>query len=250
MSLRSKVWESGLSEIRGWLDRRRRKKAFVDKNLDPVLKSADELTGRLLTFAKDDFRSIRYTTSSLEQLDNDDFNSLLYYLVRFWACLEIFQQESLSISLGSDKRSDQFQSFVNCLYSRQNRIVSRIAQRAAAELMIYDQVEHGVLSTMSYIKFIELIERDKRAQRWISPVVTFLNRTNHTSVRQRIFKYGIVVHAMVDILDPYHRITSDRPSYPTRLSRRTWRDLKYRIFDVYLGFVPNSRRKKYLGTRP
>lgn len=200
--------------------------------------------------AIDDFRSIRYTAASLERLENDDFNSLLYYLVRFWACLEIFQQESLSISLGSDKRSDQFQRFVACLYSRQNRIVSRIAQKAAAELILHDQAGKGTLSIMPYIEFVELIESDYNAQRWISPVVAFLNRTNHTSVRQRILKYGVVVHAMVDIFDPYHRITSDRPSYPKRLSRKTWRDLKYRIFGLYLGFVSNSKRKKYLGTRP
>ncbi len=67
----------------------------------------------------------------------------------------------------------------------------------------------------------------------------------HTSDRQRLLRYGIVIHAMIDTLDPQHQVSRDRPSYPYKLSRKSWRDLRYRVFGVYLKFVQGSQ--KYLG---
>jgi hypothetical protein len=57
--------------------------------------------------------------------------------------------------------------------------------------------------------------------------------------------YGIVVHALVDTLDPKHALSRERPSYPRKLSRKTWRDLRYRIFARYLTVVDDS--SKYIG---
>ena len=64
----------------------------------------------------------------------------------------------------------------------------------------------------------------------------------HTADRQRLLRYGIVIHAMVDTLDPDHDITRDRPSYPHKLSKKSRRDLKYRVFHVYLKFVDKHRK--------
>jgi len=54
-----------------------------------------------------------------------------------------------------------------------------------------------------------------------------------------------VIHALIDSLDPHHSVTRERPSWPDKLSVRSWRDLDYRVFGVYLKFVSN--RRKYLG---
>ena len=66
-----------------------------------------------------------------------------------------------------------------------------------------------------------------------------------TDPRQRVLLYGTVVHAMIDMLDAKHDVTRDRPSYPNKLSRKSWRDLRYRVFGQYLKQVPH--KEKYLG---
>jgi hypothetical protein len=77
------------------------------------------------------------------------------------------------------------------------------------------------------------------------PLATFLSRTEHTTERQRLLQYGIVVHAMIDLLDPTHSITRARPSMPNKLTTKSWRALNYRVFGVYLTFVKD--RQKYIG---
>ena len=235
------------SEVSGRLHRRRTKKRFVDESLDPVLKAADEFAGKLVSLAKDDFRSIRRVPTVGSAMTNDDFNLLLFALVKFWATIDIFRQERLTLTIGTDDRTGYFQDFLRCLESRKTRIVSRMAQLAVAELMQTERAGHRHRPTLPYIEFINLIEEDEIAQRWANPVFQMLSRTRHTSVRQRILKYGIVVHAMIDTLDPDHIVTSNRPCYPTKLSRKSWRDLKYRIFGLYLSFVDDP--DKYLGER-
>jgi hypothetical protein len=48
-----------------------------------------------------------------------------------------------------------------------------------------------------------------------------------------------------DTLDSSHETTSDRPSYPNKLSKASRRDLTFRVFDQYLPFVENV--SKYTG---
>jgi hypothetical protein len=67
-------------------------------------------------------------------------------------------------------------------------------------------------------------------------------KTLYTSERQRLLQYGVVIQALIDSLDPEHVVTSDRPSYPDKLTMRTLRDLGYRVFKVYLTFVADKQK--------
>ena len=156
----------------------------------------------------------------------------------------MFRQEGLSISVVADARGRRFQSFMDCIESRRVRIVDRISQRAVAELMLAGG--NGSREMSSFIEFVQRIETDPEAQRWVEPLIRVLSRTLHTSVRQRLLQYGVVVHAMIDTLDPAHQVTRSRPSYPNKLSKRSRQDLKYRVFGVYLNFIPEPG--KYLGS--
>ena len=82
------------------------------------------------------------------------------------------------------------------------------------------------------------------ARRWMAPMAAVLENTANAANRQQLLQYGIVIHAMIDTLDPKHTVTSLRPSYPIKLSGRTRNGLKYRVFGVYLRFVAD--RNKYL----
>ena len=72
-----------------------------------------------------------------------------------------------------------------------------------------------------------------------------LKKAVHTTGRQQLLQYGVVVHAMIDTLDSNHSVTRDRPAIPNKLSKQTWRDLRYRVFGIYLTFVAGP--EKYIG---
>jgi len=99
--------------------------------------------------------------------------------------------------------------------------------------------------TKTFIEFVDAFEIDAATRRWIMPIALFLSRTEHTTERQQLLQYGVVVHALIDTLDPDHLVTRERPSMPNKLSKRSWTGLNYRVFGVYLKFVKN--RQKYLG---
>jgi hypothetical protein len=229
-------------EIRRRQDKTQTAGKFVDEHLDPLLKAADELVGKLHSLATSDFKAICRRDLSLRPLTNNDFGSLLYLFSRFWARIEIVRQEGLSVAISKDSRGAKLQSFFACLESRKIRIVDRISQRAIAELLVKPAPDY--LRHIGYIEFVKALETDENARRWMAPLVAVLDNTANTASRQRLLQYGVVIHAMIDTLDPKHTVTSLRPSYPIKLSERTRNGLKYRVFGVYLRFVTDTR--KYL----
>jgi hypothetical protein len=183
---------------------------------------------------------------NLNPITENDFGGLLYLFSRFWARIEIIRQEGLSVAIAKDQRGAMLQSFLACLESRKVRIADRISQRAIGELLIKPSPEH--LRTIGYVEFVRALETNEDTRRWIEPLAAMLSRTHHTSDRQQLLQYGIVVHALIDTLDPTHVVTNKRPSYPSKLTERTRKALRYRVFGVYLKFVAD--KEKYLsGTR-
>lgn len=231
-------------EIRRYSDDSQSVKHFVDEHLDPLLKIADELVGKLRSLADEDFKTLRHVEICMDRVENDDFSSLAFLIAKLWANIEILRHESLFVSIVKDERGRHLQNFIDCMESRGVRIVNRISQRAIGELML-TRHKNGSMETVPFIEFIHMMETNDDAKRWLLPLVQALSRMNHTSSRQRLLQYGVVVHAMIDTLDPKHEVTRDRPSYPNKLSKKSWSDLKYRVFGRYLKFV--SAPVKYLG---
>jgi len=225
--------------------RRRRDKTqsvtkFVDERLDPLLKAADELVGKLHSLATEDFKTLAGRKLGLTPIADNDFGSLLYLFGRFWARIEIIRQEGLSVAVSKDRRGAMLQGFLACLESRRVRIVDRISQRAVGELLIRPASDYG--RTTGYVEFVRALETSEDIRRWIEPLATVFRRTQHTSDRQQLLQYGVVVHALIDTLDPTHAVTSKRPSYPNKLTERTRKELKYRVFRVYLKFVTDQEK--------
>lgn len=216
--------------------------SFVNQHLDPLLKSADELVGKLHSLAKQDFGPITGISIDLSEINSTDFGSLLYLIGRFWARIEIIRLEGLSVSMSKDKRGAKLQSFLACLESEKVRLVDRISQKAIGEILIRPAPDY--LRNVGYLEFISMIEGKPEIRRWISPLSSFLQRLEHTANRQTMLQYAVVVHALIDTLDPDHYVTGNRPSLPGKLSEKTKKGLRYRVFKVYLPFVPN--RQKYL----
>ena len=88
-------------------------------------------------------------------------------------------------------------------------------------------------------------ESDAYMKRWAKPLIDTLSRAKDSEIRQRILQYGIIIHALIDTIDHKHIISKDRPATPNKLNAKSWKDLNYRVFGVYLPFVKNKH--KYIG---
>ena len=232
-----KALEIAHNEYKTWKTRRFEDARSVDASLEPLLRAADELVGKLRSLAEQDFVSIR--DANPNGLDDTDFASVVYLFVQFWSEVEIVRFRGLSTAVARSNRGKQTQAFLTCLESRRVRLIDRISQRALGEAAL----SNG--RTMNFVEFIKSYDGDEYMKRWLKPLVEVLGNTRQTESRQSVMQYAVVVHALIDTLDKKHIVTRDRPAAPNKLNSKSWKDLNYRVFGVYLTFVKD--RQKYIG---
>lgn len=215
---------------------------FVQQHLDPLLKATDELFSKLRSLATEDFRPLHHARADRDCLRNHDLGSLAYLFGIFWARIERIRHDGMSVQMAETKRGKQLKAFLDCLESGRVRIVNRVQQRAIGECLLDDKNQ-----PRTFIAFVAAFEDENGvSRRWLAPLLTVITRTLHTTERQELLRYTTVLHAMIDTLDPKHHITGgSRPAIHQRLTKRTWNDLKHRIFKVYLPIVADV--PKYIG---
>ncbi len=232
-----KLLDIGYQEYRTWTTRQTEDTKTVDERLEPLLRAADELVGKLRSLAEQDFIPIRDT--DIGSMTDTAFSSVVYLFVQFWSEIEILRLRGLSAAVAKSARVKHTQAFLTCLESRRVRLIDRISQRALGEAALADG------RTMNFVAFIKSYETDAYMKRWLAPLLHVLSETRQSAPRQKILQYAAVVHSLIDTLDKDHAVTSDRPATPNKLNAKSWKDLNYRVFGVYLAFVVN--RDKYIG---
>lgn len=232
-----KLFELLYKEVTEWWKARSLDARGVTSSLEPLVKSADELVGKLRSLAEQDFIPIRKRPGV--GLSETDFASLVFLFVQFWSWVEIFRIQSFDSALGGSTRGKKVARFLDCLESRRVRIVDRASQRAVGESAIVAG------RPANFVQLVRLYDEDPYAQRWLDPLIVFLTKLDGNSERQRLLQYQVVLHAMIDTLDRKHIVTKNRPGVQNKLSKNSLRALEYRVFGVYLTFV--KRRDKYLG---
>ncbi len=205
----------------------------VDAHLDPILKAADELVGKIRSLAVSDFRELSALRSEKERLETEVLG-VVFLFSQLWARFAILRRESLYVALADDSRGRQLQEFIRTLEATRVRIVSRELQRAIGDFLI---VEREKPRAMMISEFYRAYDSDALLRKWLAPLFILLKSTHHTSVRQRLLGYGVVVLSLMETLDPQHRVTRERQGWGNKLSKRTRRELKYRVFENYLTFV-------------
>src|SRR5205085_12549461 len=115
--------------------------------------------------------------------------------------VEVIRRDGITISMSRDKRGKQLQAFLDCLESRRIRIIPRVLQRAIGEVLL----SRGVAA--SFMNFVADFENDPLLRRWLMPLVEFLSKTTNTSERQRLLQHTVIMHALIDTLDPNHSVT-------------------------------------------
>lgn len=234
-----KLYEAAYDAFKGWRQVKKANEQFVDQHLEPLLKSADELVGKLRSLTESDFKSI--VRVSPNNVQNHEFAGLLYLFGRFWAHIDMIRDQGMSRVMANDPRGALLQKFFDCLESRRVRVVPRILQRAIGECFTEDE------RVIGFTRFFDLYSASEAAQKWLEPLAIFLSRMEHRSERQHLLQYGVVVHALIDTLDPRHELSSDRPGWSNKLSHRSWTALRYRVFGVYLLEV--HKWEKYIGPK-
>jgi hypothetical protein len=227
---------------------RKRQTESAESRLDPVVKSADQLSAKLRALGERDFLEVpqRPGASSLNALV--EYLNVLYLVVEFWAQIEVLRASGSYWELARDKRGLQLASFLRCLESRDVRLVSRAMQRGLGESLIADTGK-----VISFHAFVLKYQADEGIRQWLEPLSEMLDATRvgakktRRKMRQRWLQYGVIVHALIDTLDEEHHVGRDRPGLPNKLSDRTKRDLRNRVFKLYL---PDVRRShKYLSAK-
>jgi hypothetical protein len=72
-----KFVDIGYQEVLRRSERARTAARFVDEHLDPVLKAADELFGKLLALGKEDFRSLRTLDGATAPAHSNELGGLI-----------------------------------------------------------------------------------------------------------------------------------------------------------------------------
>ncbi len=219
---------------------------LIATQLDPLLKAADELQGKLRSLAEEDFGEFRrMPATDLSPVDLVNLCSTLYLFAQFWGRLEILRRESFHADLARNTQGKVLLRFLRCLESRRVRLVDRAWQRAIGESVVV--MGKPAADVLSFKAFVEQYETISRLQEWVQPLEDILRETKYPRARRRVLQYGVIVHALIDTLDPKHYTTRERPAYPNKLSRRAKRELTGRVFDTYLPDVRHP--EKYTGIR-
>jgi len=209
-------------------------KALVDAHLDPLLKAADAIVGKTTSLAERDFS---LQAGQHEPLPpnalNQDLIGLAYLYARLWGRIEILAEESLGMSLASDERGAKLQRFIACLGSQRIRLVNRTHQNAIGEITT-ELSPLGRRRTIGVVEFGRKIAEDRSADAWCKPLIQLLATTHIKTTRQQLFVYGVVLHALVDTLDPNHQSTHPRFSYANKLSKRSKQEIEHLVFGEYL----------------
>ncbi len=217
-------------------------KDLVDRHIDPILKSSDELVGKIRSLSQSDFTDLnkaqRPSDFSFEAWA--PYLDIIYLFAQFWSWIQILRIEGLFVNIGADERGKKLLIFFRALESTKTRLVARSWQRAVGETLL--KSNQNALGTLTYPEFVDSFLSKEEFRRWYKPLISVLENLNHTRERQRLMTYGVIIHTLIDTLDKEHLITRDRPGWANKLTKKSKRSLRYRIFRIYLPFVRNYKR--------
>ena len=119
-------------------------KKILYRNINPVLKSADELLGKIHSLARNDFKSLRNEVERKEH----DLIYIMYLFANFWGRLMILKLESDYTTLSQIEKGRELLKFITTYEARKNRIIERSLQRMFGESLIINQGQNHRLKTL------------------------------------------------------------------------------------------------------
>jgi hypothetical protein len=215
-------------------------RALLERHKDPILKTADELVGKIRSLAETDFADFRHDPSRSE-IEIAEVRRLgtFYHFAHFWARAPLLQVESNSVAIRSDRAGKRLLAFLYELESKNIRMVDRSWQSTIGDKMLVITDSH--MRPMLLAEFIERYRKDGEFQGWLAPVAAILDNTKRAENRQRVLLFGTVLHALIDTLDSEHVVTRKREPWANKLSHKSRRELE-EVLKFHLGFIADVAR--------
>lgn len=208
------------------------------ESIDPILKAADELYGKLISVANEDFST--FTNRGKSNSKDIDLNrKYIYYLfAQFLAQLEYIRMKSQYSSISKIKKGRELLKFIETYESRTFRLVDRSIQRMIGESLILNST--GSYKVMSLSQFyVNIHDASCKSNIWIKKIEDKLLATNDKDVRQSVLIFGVIVAALINHFDPQSRIVRSRKIYKNKLSQNSKIKIKKILLGSYLPFVKN-----------
>ncbi|WP_188937289.1 hypothetical protein [Puia dinghuensis] len=209
------------------------------ESIDPILKAADELYGKLISIANEDFST--FTNRGKSNATDVDLNrKYIYYLfAQFLAQLEYIRMKSQYSSISKIRKGRELLKFIETYESRTFRLVDRSIQRMIGESLILNST--GSYKVMSLSQFyINIHDASSKSNIWIKKIEDKLLATNDKEVRQSVLVFGVIVAALINHFDPKSRIVRSRKIYKNKLSRDSKNKISKVLFTSYLPFIKNK----------
>jgi hypothetical protein len=228
-------------DIKKWISDKKNSKKLILDFIDPLLKSGDELIGKIHSLAKTDFKdayTVSLNNSSNELLIERIY--LLYLFCCFWGRIALIRQTTNFSSVSKSKVGNKFLKFLSTFESKKNRLISRASQRVIGDALVSNDKKAGIISLFDFT--LELTKVDSNLLKLIRPLEEIIHNANDKKTRQKILLFGIVLQVFLDSFDPEHHISRKRPLYLNKLTPETKKDLERRLFTIYLPFIKEPSR--------
>ena len=216
------------------------KKSFY-KNLDPILKSANEFYGKIESLSKEDFSTFIAPANSNSKKPEHNQNYICYLFAQFWAQLEYLRLESQYTSLSRINKGEELLKFIDTIESRKYRILDRSLQRIIGESLITEEKQKFRVLTLK--EFLDGVNNpESTLSNWINYLKEVLNNTSDKEQRQIILRFGIIVTALMEHFDPKYKTVRQRSVYKNKLNPKSKRIIKEHLMKRYLSFVKKKDR--------
>lgn len=214
-------------------------KKTLYKNIDPILKSASELFGKLESLSKEDFSTFVNPDKS-NSLHPEHNRKYIYFLfAQFWAHLEFIRIESQSIALSKIKKGNQLLRFIEVIESRKYRILDRSIQRIIGECLITNKDQKFRIMTLN--EFISEVDNPlSNLAKWITLLENVLLSVNDKDKRQAILRFGVIIAALIEHFDPEYRLVRKRSLYTNKLSTKSKKMIHNHLLNHYLPFMNSN----------
>jgi len=216
-------------------------KRTLYKNIDPIIKSASELYGKLESLAKEDFSTFIKPVNSNSLNPEHNKKYVLYLFAQFWAQLEYLRLESQYTSLSNIKSGKQLLRFIETIESRKYRILDRSVQRIIGESLIINKEQKFKVMTLKEF-FDELNNHESTLSKWIKDLESIFDNVQDKEQRQIILRFGVIVALFIDHFDPKHKTVRRRKVYKNKLSVKSKRMIKNNLLNYYLEFIKDKTR--------
>ncbi|MDO6804003.1 hypothetical protein Q4595_16275 [Wenyingzhuangia sp. 1_MG-2023] len=225
-------------DIKNYLEKRKKAKEILHKNLDLAIKSADELYGKLESLSKEDFATFINIQNSNSNSPEHNQIYTCYLFAQFWASLEIIRLQSNYSSITRLKKGKELIRFIETIESRKFRILDRSKQRIIGESMIINADDK--FKIVSLYTFFYKIENDTVFNKWINELKNTILSSKKKEIRQQILTHGLISAMFIDHFDSKEEISRRRKIYKNKLSRKSKVIIKNVLLTHYLKFIENK----------